>query len=222
MSSILKALKKLEEEKSVRPGVNPDISRGILRAGRKGAKRPPWLLPAAGMAGAALVAVLATYVAMGGFSRKQTQSAINTPSALKEEPILPQPPPVAGGAATLTASRPAPGPRPSPSRREAPHAQVKTKPEPPPVHTSAPAVRPLTIPVAPNLHPSAEPSPAPQPVLRVSGIAWRQDGSSRVAIINGQSVAEGGMVGGARVEEIDRDRVRFSSGGRGFDVSLEK
>lgn len=214
MSSILKALKKLEEERNVRPGVNPDIGKSILRGGRKGAGRAPWLFPAAGMSGAAFVAVLVTYIAMGGFSRKQEQAAVPPTPVRKEERPAPQAP--------VAASSPSPVYPSAPSRRESPHAGIEARPAVPGIRNSPPAATPLPLPAAPVRPPTVEQTPAAQPALRVNGIAWQQDGSSRVAIVNGQSVAEGGMVAGARVEEIARDRVRFTFGGRGFDVPLEK
>jgi len=72
--------------------------------------------------------------------------------------------------------------------------------------------------------PAASPSPAstPLPTLKVTGIAWQKDNSSRLAVINGSTVAEGGTVEGARVEEIYPDRVRFTMGKRGFEVPLGK
>ena len=56
--------------------------------------------------------------------------------------------------------------------------------------------------------------------LTVSGIAWQDAPSARRAVINGDLVQEGAQVGGATVEEIQPTRVRFSSGGRQFTVSI--
>ncbi|MDD2319217.1 MAG: general secretion pathway protein GspB [Geobacteraceae bacterium] len=56
--------------------------------------------------------------------------------------------------------------------------------------------------------------------LMVSGIAWQEKPSARRAVINGTLVEEGATVNGATVEEILPTRVRFSSGGRQFNVSI--
>jgi hypothetical protein len=56
----------------------------------------------------------------------------------------------------------------------------------------------------------------------VSGIAWQQDGAARIAMVNGQTVTEGGTVAGARIMAIHRDRVQFSRNGEQFEILLEK
>jgi general secretion pathway protein B len=43
-----------------------------------------------------------------------------------------------------------------------------------------------------------------------------------VAVVNGIPVSNGSVVEGARVEDIQRDRVRFSYGGERFEVTLGK
>jgi general secretion pathway protein B len=65
------------------------------------------------------------------------------------------------------------------------------------------------------------PEPA-APVLKVSGIAWQKDGASLMAVVNGSFVSKGGRVGGARVDEIFADRVRFTFEGKSFEVPLGK
>ena len=62
---------------------------------------------------------------------------------------------------------------------------------------------------------------AAKPVLKVNGIAF-QDGADSVAVINGITVSKGSVIEGARVEEIQKDRVRFSRGGEKFDIILDK
>jgi type II secretory pathway component PulC len=63
--------------------------------------------------------------------------------------------------------------------------------------------------------------PPPRPVLKVDGIAF-QDGADSVAVINGVTVSKGSVIEGARVEEIQKDRVRFSRGGERFEIILDK
>jgi type II secretory pathway component PulC len=72
----------------------------------------------------------------------------------------------------------------------------------------------LPAPVAPLVPPA-------RPVLKVDGIAF-QDGADSVAVINGVTVSNGSVIEGARVEEIQKDRVRFSRDGETFDIILDK
>lgn len=60
------------------------------------------------------------------------------------------------------------------------------------------------------------------PSLKVNGIAFQDESADRVAIINGISVSNGSSIEGAKVEDIQKDRVRFSYGGEHFDVALGK
>ena len=108
MSSILKALKKLEQEKTVRRGGNPDLARGILRNVPKGKKRPRWLFPVS-VAGAALVASLFTFALMAGFQPAkrsaetvaQSQEAVNAPIVPAQGLSVP----LAGSSEALSRSR---------------------------------------------------------------------------------------------------------------------
>lgn len=65
-------------------------------------------------------------------------------------------------------------------------------------------------------------TPAMTPSLKVNGIAFQDESADRVAIVNGISVSNGSLIEGAKVEDIQKDRVRFSYGGEKFDVALGK
>ena len=65
-------------------------------------------------------------------------------------------------------------------------------------------------------------TPVMAPSLKVDGIAFQDEGTDRVAIVNGVSVSNGSVIGGAKVEDIQKDWVRFSYGGEKFDVALGK
>ncbi len=102
-------------------------------------------------------------------------------------------------------------------------------PLPPPEQpaTQAPSL-PATAPPVTAPPPRAEtvrkpapPAPA-EPAFSVSGIAWNKDSADRLAIVNGQPLTTGSFLEGAVVEEILPDRVRFSQGGRTFEVHLSK
>ncbi|NVN89530.1 MAG: hypothetical protein HXX11_02905 [Desulfuromonadales bacterium] len=59
------------------------------------------------------------------------------------------------------------------------------------------------------------------PTLKVNGIAF-QDGTDSVAVVNDIPVAKGSLIEGVRVDEILRDRVQFSSGGEKLEIFLGK
>jgi type II secretory pathway component PulC len=69
--------------------------------------------------------------------------------------------------------------------------------------------------------PFAPPVIPANPVLKVHGIAF-QDGADSVAVVNGITVSNGSVIEGARVEEIQKDRVRFSRGAEKFEIILDK
>lgn len=238
MSSILKALKKLEQEKTVRRGGNPDLARGILRNVPKGKKRPRWLFPVS-VAGAALVASLFTFALMAGFqpANRSAATVAKSQEAIKT-PIVP----AQGGSAPLAGSSEALSRVENLSDRVAPKAG-RTAKTPVPGKSSLAGIRPAgPLPEAASETPSL-PADAPSPpkaqesagkagqltkpsvghslpTLTVTGIAWQKDSTDRVAVVNGISVSQGVMVEGARVEEIFQDRVRFSFDKQTFEIPL--
>ena len=226
MSSILEALKKLEDEKAARLSGAGNIAGKVVRAGRRPRQRPWWLLPA-GMAAVAASAVLVTYLLMGGFSpRTGTARAPAVPpprqpqqaAAPTTAPVPPLPPPTA---VTDYKAVPDKGGRtaaPAPPAKALPARQVS-----PPVTTlqRQAETRPAEEPASPPQHVTKS-GVTDVPALNVSGIAWQKGGAERFAMVNGRPVAEGAVVEGARVEEIFPDRVRFSFANRTFEVSLGK
>ena len=79
MSSILKALQKVEAEKAARRNAAP-IAGEIGRIRQRRGVKSRWLIPAA-MVAVAAVAVFATYTFMGGLSRQN--QAVVAPAAVK-------------------------------------------------------------------------------------------------------------------------------------------
>ena len=63
---------------------------------------------------------------------------------------------------------------------------------------------------------------AATPGLTVSGIALQDDPAESMAVINGALVKTGATVGGAQVDRIYLDRVRFKGSGGTFEVYLSK
>lgn len=216
MSSILEALKKLEDEKAARQSGAGHIAGKVVKSGRRPKQTPNWMLPAA-MAAVAAVAVLATYLIMGGISTRT--------ETVQQTPVLQRKP--ASGSLLRT-----PAPTASPEATTSAHPPVERKRSLPPSKLAkpvkqAPAADP--IPRLPQAAPTAAgiPSPAPQPaavsgppVLKVTGIGWQKDNAARLAVVNGRAVTEGTVVEGARVEEILPDRVRFTINDRSFEIPV--
>lgn len=232
MSSILKALKRLEEEKAAREAAAAGIA-GRVKSGVVVPRPPsPWRFPLA-LGAVAAAAVLVTYAAMGGFGPGHAPAT--RPSVTPQEP-----PQVISPAASLIPSAPTKLTTPVSS----PPSSVK--PAPPPASVApvragrtTPAQVTHTVAAKDNgaaatetPHPDLQTSPVAAPVessvpsglglpsLKVSGIAWQKDVAGRMAMVNGAAVIGGGKVSGARVEDILPDRVRFSFEGKSFDVFL--
>jgi hypothetical protein len=112
----------------------------------------------------------------------------------KEPPIQPRP------------VRPLPAPEPKttavvPARPDPGVKSVVPTPTPAPRKKAKPAVRPL-------------------PSLSVSGIAFREDRSSRLAIINGEAVGIGEKIEGAKVVDIMEEKIHFIYHGRKFTLGI--
>ena len=236
MSSILKALQKLEQERAARRGGPPDITGAIARQTKVAKPSPSWLLPV-GVTIGAVVAVVVTYSIMGGFSHEKDAApaakspptspssrdaslssppATSVPSAVLPPAHLPAVSPAKG---TPVLARPVPQlapPSPAPALPKTPAPSVSPAPSTPSVPTNTAALPGRQVTPAPA------PSRGDMPVIAVSGIAWQKDSSDRLAVINGSPVSEGATVEGARVEEIFPDKVRFSYRNEHFDVQLGK
>jgi general secretion pathway protein B len=59
------------------------------------------------------------------------------------------------------------------------------------------------------------------PSLKISAIIWYEEPSKRLAMINGNLTSEGSFIEGVKVEEILPNRVRFSSNGQPFEISID-
>lgn len=92
--------------------------------------------------------------------------------------------------------------------------------QPMPHTTIIPAKAPDTT-QAPSKDASTNVSSA-RPNLTINGIAFQDEGSDNLAVINGVTVSKGALIEGVKVEEILNDRVRFSQGGEKFEIILHK
>jgi len=215
MSSILKALKKLESEKASRKPDPFKIDSEILR-GETRARISPFAIALAALllfAGG----VLATYL----FLKREpvpVVSNLNTPPpVIPAERITPE---------AIVPALPVGKTKSKLDVHASPSASIPKK------HTDQPrSIKPSGIekkksrPNPREQRPSAvagqasAPVKPVQPLLRVTGIAF-QDGVDSVAMINGVEVVKGSTIEGVRVVDIKRDRVVFDQKGENFEVGL--
>jgi hypothetical protein len=235
MSSILKALKRLEQQKMVRKDADQDISWIVRGADYRPEKKRQWPMPVS-LVAVAVLAALSTYWFMGGF-HGEPRGGLSRPGEVVRS---------SSGIPPVTVLAP-----PQPSRPDTPPVSSHDSATVPPAVVNGPAGRSLrrsadelslesdreggegqaiALPQAPQpqaaLRPRPEPASAPQapkpslPTLHVTGIAGEKDSPVHLAIVNGTSVVEGSMVNGVKVEKILPDRVRFTFENRSFDVPL--
>ncbi|MEA5115848.1 MAG: hypothetical protein VB050_17660 [Geobacteraceae bacterium] len=247
MSSILKALKKLEQSKAVRRESDHDMTWFVRGEPPEPAARRRYWPMAMALVSVAAAAVFGTYMVMMKFSAppghdaaaratdvKGTASAVATPRDTAAVVAAPPAKAVASPAPSETKTAAVPENLQSSATKS--RGKVKLPPgkataRPKPVLDanqgnmalggSARLKSRKTEAPRINHSPAPEPSAAREhPSLHVGGIAWQKDSSSPMAIVNGTPVAEGSTVSGARVEKIYQERVRFSYQGRSFDVGL--
>jgi len=235
MSSILKALKRIEQQKMVRKSADHDIAWIVRGEDFRPEKKRQWPMFVS-LVAVALLAVLSTYWFMGGFqgaardSLSRPQEELRSASGIPvvTVPVSAQParsdsPPVSTpDSATIP---PAVANRPAGNGLRRPTGEVSLK-----NGLQGGERQAIAPPRAPQpqaaLPPRPEPAPAPQaskislPDLNVTGIAWEKDSPVLLAIVNGTSVVEGSLVNGAKVEKILPDRVRFTFENRSFEVPL--
>lgn len=228
MSSILKALKKLEDDKAARRPDELKIDAEILRSDNS---------PRVSTAVVLLVSVL--LIAGGSGVTYMYMKPDKAPEFTKPDSPAPSrqsQAPVAAAPAIKAEQLPA-AVEVVPARQ---HSSVKTESARPyqtpmPART-APAAEPHPRPVQPvvvskpveRVKTTLSPSPAPLsttsvkvvPALRVNGIAFNDGGADSVAMINGMPVSIGSVVEGVHVEEIHKNRVRFSYNGEMFEIPL--
>lgn len=227
MSSILKALKKLEEEKSLLHTENKiNVSREILKqpAESRISVKLLWLLGIAAIG----VIILLTFALL----RKSTpKEAVSLPALPITSQPTPAPPtltgpdsaPLTGNDNRVVSTTPSavkplilmqPQQMLNPSRESSIKKETLELP-----NTPIPSMDP------PKTEPAGRSNPpstalTPESTLTLSGIAWNKDSADRLAIINGQPTATGATLNGAVVEEILPDRVRLSHNGRIIELLI--
>jgi general secretion pathway protein B len=231
MSSILKALKKLDAEKSARKPGSIKIDAEILR-GETRARISPLGISLASMLLFACGGV-ATYLYMKPETNQVVSTRNAAPSVIPAERIIPEAIVPATSMAKTEFSPATPTiSAPAPSAAKKLHND----------HPSAVKTGSLnSVKILPNrtvrqptaiAEPTAAPAKAMQvpvsrqevlnpPMLRVNGIAF-QDGVDSVAMINGVQVIKGSTIEGVRIVDIKKDRVLFSLNGVNFEIALGK
>lgn len=227
MSLILDALRKSEAER--RRGTSPDLFASLPTP--VASRRPellrlwPWFALAVLVLGGASIFWLsqnASAPAVVAPAQGEVADDSRAEIASTAQPSAPAaaPPgativPVQTLAPTLAPTKPVAGPQPSQSNGIA----STPSPTPPSATTSAAASSPA--PAADNSLESLPPiavlsfsERASLPPLKLSMHVWDSEPGKRFAIIDGQRVGEGAMVGSAVVEEIRRDGVVLEIGGR--------
>jgi len=225
MSTILEALKKLEHDKAKCKSGPPELDLEFLESPPPAPRRSP-------LKGVLMVVLL---LACGGaatylFLLRAEKAPAPAPAAPRAWQLVSKPATSAHPAAPLLTNRKSANP---PIAAPPPPVQTVQQPAPAPLAakppqpaTKAKAESPPTqAPDAKQRPPQSLKAPKPQlrstllPSLTVNGIAL-SDGEKRNAIVNGMSVSVGSTVEGARVEDILEHRVRFSYGGKTFEISV--
>ena len=239
MSTILKALQKLEKDKASRHTKEPDLSGAIIKAPHRRNAPSTWLLPVS-ICLVALISILATFTVMGGFTRhilpdvKKSNSTTSTnasphsasPTAQSAVIQTKEPKPVQSDSASNRKINTSAPPRDNQPTQNPSSLQVISAPQsqalPTKQTTTATHAQQTAIDQPSDMQVAQPPVTPHLPQLTVSGIAWQKDSASRLAVINGSSVSEGETVEGARVDEIFQDKVRISHNGRFIDLYLGK
>lgn len=220
MSFILDALKKLEQEKAARRGGNVNISdeivRGNHRVSRASKRTGPMNATTVGVGLVLLILVVAVAVLW-----RDRGVVRETESPAADTHVGPREPVIAERASTPPAPRVQEAP---PVRAAAPSVPrtepLPTSPQQRAARTEIPVRTPPPTAASDRGGDSYQGSGSSGGGLTVSGIAWQDERSARRAVVNGTLLSEGNTVGGAKIVEIQQARVRFSSNGRTFEVSL--
>lgn len=216
MSYILDALKKIEHEKSkkVQPNGRVSISGDLfLDRKRSPAKAGIWKIVAL-IAAASLVTCAGTWFMLRGNSKKgsaRIRSVSSPPPApVVPVPVLPSPPPVVVAPAVPPVAAPA-----APKNRGTVGDDDSTQREDSPVKKK---IKTQSFTAPPKQPVQTVQAPAD---IKLSGIAWQDERSGRRAVINGFLLKEGAVILGAKITDIQSDRVRFTSAAGAFEIKLD-
>lgn len=207
MSSILKALRRLEEERARKSHVAPEIAASLLRGDSRRQKTSLWIWPSLF---AFVVLVLAVF--FWSWRPVALTSSIDSPTASPPATIPLTAPAGRGGEViieeVMDQSRPTFLPPVTPTSQP-----VVVHPSPPRLESTVPT------PVVVNKPATVVIEERQRPV--VSAIAWQEDSSARMAVVDGLPVMTGESVAAAKVVEISSDRILFEEAGMRFSVRVQ-
>jgi len=222
MSYILDALKKIEHEKNKKahPGGRISISGDLFQERTPLPARSGVWKVAVLILVASLLTCVGTWFVLRGKVRKSSVAVppVAQPSSVPTLPAVmpPVPPPSVPAVVAPVAPSAPPAAVPAGMPKSAVGAGGDDS-YPRQVRSSKKRTR-AQSPATPPKE-SAPTVAAPADVL-LSGIAWQDERAGRRAVINGFLLKEGAVVSGAKIIDIQPDRVRFSSTAGQFEVKL--
>lgn len=224
MSYILDALKKIEHEKNkkARPDGRLSISGDLFQERNRPAARTGIWKVVALIALVSLVTCAGTWFALQGNSRRNIavirSASVPSPPPVSSNPLIATPPvpvpvqsqsaPVSAPPATPSATVPA-----TPKNSEtfgdidSPVREVRYSKKRIMEQSASSKQYAQTVPVPAD--------------IKLSGIAWQEERAARRAVVNGFLLKEGAIVSGARIIDIQADRVHFSSSAGQFEMRLD-
>ncbi len=229
MSYILDALKKIEHEKikKARPDGRVSISGDLFQERKQPPSRGGLWKVLALIAAASLITGAGTWFILQKSSRKSSEviplSSVPPPATPVNPsgvtPAIPAPvqsrvssvvvPPAAPSAAvTVVQENAETVAGDGSSAREVRRSIKQAKPRP-----ASPKQPAQTIQPAQTVQAPAD--------MKLSGIAWQDERTARRAVVNGFLLKEGAVVSGAKIIDIQSDRVRFSSAAGLFEIKLD-
>jgi len=216
VSSILKALKKLEQDKVLRGERTVDLALDIHRGAQRRRAGSPFTIVLFVLLLVVVAAGAWVLMVPGGENRKPLSDGMAVRTSPQSVVVVSE---------TIPVAQPAPPVDLPPVARE----------EPPVAKTQQINARPLAEPpTEPPANPQGKVISSASPVrhgarnqvrqfagLKLTGIVWQSDASSRMAIIDDLPVMVGTVISGATVVEILSDRVVLSHDGQTFELLLE-
>ncbi|MDO9081499.1 MAG: hypothetical protein Q7U44_11925 [Desulfuromonadales bacterium] len=208
MSSILKALRRLEQERARKSPVAPEIAASLLRHNPQRSSTPRWLWPTT------FAVVVLLLAAALWFWRPAAQNVAPPLTAVPHSPST-----ATGQVGELIIEEVIDQRKP-----------VLLSPRTPSLATTAPLSAKSDQPVAPVASKSLPPAQAnkatPDVIAErqrpvVSAIAWQDDSAARMAVVDGLPVMTNEFVGNVKVQEIQRDRIVFADGDILFTVYVD-
>ncbi len=218
MSSILKALKKAEDDKATRRPDELRIDAEILRTEHHSRFSSSGML---------LISLLLIAFGAGGTFLYMKRDKTPEQANLNVNTVSNQKQPSVSTAPKISTEQLPPAVEVVPAYQRLTPAVESAHKRPPSSQAKRAAViarhpdvvsQPVVKPQSP--YPLPAPSVKTVPALRVNGIALQDGVTESVAMINGEPITRGAIINGVTVEEIYKNRVRFNYNGELFDILL--